>query len=84
MLLLQGGRQNGSQNSRRSGQQGAPRRRGKKPCRRRPDDFPMLDVPAASLSMRERAALCKERLLAESEDEVLAAQERVDSMTYVE
>jgi hypothetical protein len=63
---------------------GAPRRRGKKPCRRRPDDFPMLDVPAASLSMRERAALCKERLLAESEDEVLAAQERVDSMTYVE
>ena len=44
----------------------------------------MLDVPAASLSMRERAALCKERLLAVSEDEVLAAQERVDSMTYVE
>lgn len=63
---------------------GAPRRRGKKPCRRRPEDFPMMEVPPASLSMCERAALCKERLLAVSEDEAIAAQERVDSMTYVE
>ena len=63
---------------------GAPRRRGKKPCRRRPDDFPMLEVPPASLSMCERATICKERLLAVGEDEAVAAQECVDSMTYVE
>ena len=44
----------------------------------------MMEVPPASLSMCERAALCKERLLAVIEDEAIAAQERVDSMTYVE
>ena len=64
---------------------GAPRRRGKKPCRRRPDELAMLEVPPASLDMSVRVAQCKERLLSRAgEEEEAAAQECVNGMTYVE
>ena len=64
---------------------GAPRRRGKKPCRRRPDELAALEVPPTSLDMSQRVAQWKKTLLRRaSAEEVEAAQQRVDGMTYVE
>ena len=64
---------------------GAPRRRGKKPCKRKAADRAALEVPPASLDMSERVAQCKERLLKRAgAEEMETAQVHVDGMTYVE
>ena len=64
---------------------GAPRRRGKKPCKRKAADRAAREVPPASLDMSERVAQCKERLLKRAgAEEMETAQAHVDGMTYVD
>jgi hypothetical protein len=64
---------------------GAPRRRGKKPCHRRPEELATLEIPPATLDIGERVAACKERLLRQEgrEEAAKVAQADADTMTYV-
>ena len=64
---------------------GALTRRGKKPCKRRPEQIGALEVPLASLDIKKRVAQCKARLLQPADaDAIEAAEERIDCLTYVE